>query len=338
MRRPRLGWFRKSRFRRGNMVMSLVALTALTTLIGVEVDGGRLYVAAHRDQIVADAMTMAASQYVYDVDQATAKASTVHSLYEDQIGTSLDYSLKFYPEGADVPTSVSVTVTEEVPTFFNGLTGGTYQPVAPAGGGRVVPSALLQGAVPLGVQYDQDFDLPADGSASEEQISLKLGDSDKKQKGNTWALDFDESSGASDWKTWLCYGYTSRISVGDIIKSKTGTMTGPTEQALVTETSSRLNRAASFPYANDTYQSFRPGNPRIVILPLVDWKNAKSGSSNLEVKGFGAFWVDTYDSSTKSIKGRFVRAVTLGTWSGVSVDTSSSDAFDGGFWLANLTE
>lgn len=337
MRHLRMGWLRNRKLRRGGMVMSLVSMSALTVLVSVEVDSGRLYVAAHRDQIVSDAMTMAAAQHVYDVDQATASAVTVKSLYASELGTTLNYTLTFYPTGADIPTSVKVSVTESVPTFFQAVTGTNYTTAAPAAATRAIPSALTQGAVPIGVQYDQDFDLPADGKASETVVTLKLGSSDKK-KGNTYALDFDSSAGASDWSKWLSYGYTSRIAVGDVIKSKTGTMSGPTADALVNDANSRLNRAANAPYDEDTYDNFHPGNPRIVIFPLVDWQNSKGGSANLEVKGFAAFWIESYNDNSKQISGRFVRAVTTGSWPGVSVDTTSSDAFDGGFWEATISD
>jgi hypothetical protein len=325
------------RLRRGSMVVGVLTLTTMAITTGTEMDVGRLYVAKQKDQIISDAMTMAAAQFLPDPTTALAKANTVFDLYKSSYNSTISTEITFYPKGAAVPTSLSVSVDETVPTFIQGLMDVTLQPSAPAAAGRTVPSALLQGAVPLGVQYDQDFDLPADGQASSKQLTLFLG-AKNKQKGNAWALDLPGSSGANDWSVWLEYGYTHKISVNDVIQSKSGTMSGPTQTALISDANSRLNRAKNPPYDQDTWQRFTPGNPRVVVLPLVDWTSAKGGTASLEVKGFSAFWIDDYQSSSNKLSGRFVRAVTLGTWPGVSVDPRKSTAFDGGFWTANLTK
>ena len=77
------------------------------------------------------------------------------------------------------------------------------------------------------------------------------------------------------------------------------------EQALLSDADSRFNRATLAPYTNDTWQSFHPGNPRLGIVPLVDWQTTKNGKSTFKVVGFAVFWLDSCSNSV--VMGRFVR-------------------------------
>jgi Flp pilus assembly protein TadG len=331
--------------RGGIMVLTLFSLTALLVLLGVELDACRLAAARQKDQVIADAAVFAAAQNLPNQGAARADAGRVLNQYRESYNRDFQADFTFYPPGAAVPTQVGVTVTERVPMAFAGLMGARTRPTkATAMASRVVPSSLLQGVVPLGVQYDQDFSLPSDGLASDKPVQLKLGSGDVRlSKGNYYALDFPMSSGSSDWRAWMKWGYASPLSVGQVIRSKTGNMAGPTAAALVSDIDSRLNRANIYPYSDDTYRSFHPGNPRVVVLPLVDWKSGSSGASLLDIKGFAAFWLDDYavkDDQGK-VSGRFVRYVktTYGlSWDGVSIDPRIDPAYDGGFWKVTINE
>jgi len=133
-----------------------------------------------------------------------------------------------------------------------------------------------------------------------------------------------------------------RVAVGDQILSETGNMNGPTQQAISTDTDSRLNRAAVAPYNGDSYQGpIHPGNPRVMILPLVDWTGV-SGSRAVPVKGFAAFWLDS--ASGGQISGRFIRytlsPVGGSGWDSDNVDISTlgQGTFDGGVAIATLAQ
>ena len=151
------------------------------------------------------------------------------------------------------------------------------------------------------------------------------------------ALSFDYPP----YGIYLKNGDPYRVAVGDQILAETGDMNGPTNQAIQNDADSRMNRAALAPFTSDTYQSFHPGNPRIMILPLVDWTGI-SGSKPVPVKGFAAFWLD--GSSGGKISGRFVR-YTLTTTGGPSWDNDLVDpstlgqgTFDGGVAIATLAQ
>src|SRR5205814_1804635 len=91
--------------------------------------------------------------------------------------------------------------------------------------------------------------------------------------GNFGALRFPgDNSGAQQWSDYLKWGYTHRLAVGDKVDSKPGNMVGPTQQAMISDTDSRFNRATAYPFNDDTYDQFDPGDPRVIALPLVDWR------------------------------------------------------------------
>lgn len=336
----------RARFRRrrgGTAIVAVVGLTASLITVGVGMDTGRMVVARHKDQTISDAATMAAMVYLPDKTRAQAAAASVINAYSSVYNTSFTATPTFALDGNGLPTSVRVDVTESVPMFLPGMMSvGTRTTQAKAAAGRVIPSRLLQGAVPLGVQYDTTFDLPASGQASPSVITLKEGGggSDNIGSGNYGALRFSgDNSGASQWQAYLEFGYTAALAVGDSVDSKPGNMNGPTQSAIVTDTSSRLNRAASIPYNTDTYTSFHPGNPRIVAIPLVDWTGI-NGTKPVPIKGFAAFYIESADSKG-NITGRFIRycvpATTGSAWDGISVDPKSSGTLDGGLWAATMS-
>jgi len=334
------------RTRRGaTAAIALIGLGTILVTVGAGMDTGTLVVTRHKDQTIADAAALAALSKLPYKDQAQTVAQRVINAYQAGYRSNLPYTLTFYPTGAAVPTQVVVQVNESPAMFIPNLMGtATRTTKANAAVDRTLPASLLTGAVPLGVQYDMDFDLPAAGTSSPKAISLKVNSSgNKPTPGNFYALDFN-GSGATDWSTWLKLGYTSKLSVGDTIQTETGNMVGPTNQALATDLDARMTRAAVSPWADDTYDNIDPGNPRVVVVPLVDWKSSKSGKATFAIKGFAAFWIDDYNKGSGAITGRFVRYVvpknaTAGdSWGGVSIDPTTTGSYDGGLWSGGLTQ
>lgn len=338
-------WLGYARCRRrgGVLVNCMVGLVALLIATGVEMDACRLFTARHKDQVIADAVVLAAAQKLPYQSQSEAEVTRMASRYRAAYRSDLDVQTAYYPTGSTVPTQVRVVVSEDVPMVFPALMGALRRPArAAAVAGRLIPSEVLQGVVPLGIQYDQDFELPSDGMASSKPIELKLGDGDALPvAGNYYALDLPNGSGASSWSDWLKLGYPRALAVGDRVRTKTGQMLGPTNKAIVDDVDARMNRAAVAPYSDDTWESFHVGNPRIVIVPLVDWGSAKSGDSRVPIKAFAAFWMEDYQKGDGKISGRFVRyarGANGASWDGVSISPNHSIDYDGGLWVVTLTE
>lgn len=341
MKRARKGGGLRSR-RGATAMIAIIGLTMTAVTIGTEMDAGRMAVAKHKAQVISDAATMAASLKLPDQSEASAAAARVVNQYQQIYNTSFSAQMTWTTDGNGLTTACRCDVNENVPMLLPLLMGKSTRPTsAKAAASRVIPSRLLQGLVPIGVQYDTTFDLPANGYASPSVMTLKRGSGgDNVNPGNFGALRFPgDNSGADTWREYLKYGYTGAYQVGDEVQPKTGNMDGPTDQALLDDTDARLNRATVYPYNDDTYSNFDAGNPRIIVLPLVDWTGVHGSSDTVPIHSFAAFWVESVYKG--EITGRFIRYTVTKSgspgWEGVSVDPNSSSNFDGGLWFASMS-
>src|SRR5438034_2291961 len=168
----------RPRRRRATTTVALLGLSTSLVMIGVEVDASRIYMSREKTQIISDAATRAAAKYLPYQTQAQSAADAVLTLYNQQ-GTTYSNTVTFTTSvSGGVPTSVQVNVTQSLPSIlpafsFGGSSGTTMQTSATPTATRVIPSALLSGVVPLGIQYDSTFDLTSGSTASSSLISLK---------------------------------------------------------------------------------------------------------------------------------------------------------------------
>jgi hypothetical protein len=334
---------RFNRLRRGGtLVLAVIGLTTVFTVLGMEMDMGRLAVTRHKDQVIADSLANAGAQELPYQAKADAAIDRVVRQYQTMYNRTFSVD-RVYSGPAGRPNRVQITVRETVPMFVPALMGfRTRAAEARASASTFVPTQNVGGLVPIGVQYDRTFFdsnwLQSGSNASDTEVLLKLGNGDKKEApGNTYPLDFG-GSGADDWRQWLKWGYSGTKSVHDIVQTETGNMTGPARQALALasdggDSDSRFQRAAvSDTYASDSWSSFHGGNSHIVILPLVDWKSLdKGGKANIEILGFASFYVTRVSSG--EIYGRFVRYVDNSDGS-----DSSGSPDDTGLYISRMVE
>lgn len=328
--------------RRGatNAALILGVIATLITL-GVEMDSGRLFVSRHKIQVIADAATMAAAVKLPRETDSTAAANRIVTQYQATYNGTITSAVTYTRNASGLPTSVRVAVHEDVPMIFPRLMGHATRPVnVSATANRFIPAALLAGAVPIGIQYDSVFDIPDNGYASPNTVRLKQGSGQKiLGPGNCAPLRFPGSNGGNDWGDFTKWGYTGRLAIGDWIDTEPGNKQGPTQNAIYDDVDSRFNRATAPPYNDDTWSAFDPGNPRIVVMPLVDWNNV-NGMSQVQIKGFVAFWVES--CSGGDIYGRFIRYSVSKSggpgWQGVSIDPTTTTNYDKGLGSASMTQ
>src|SRR5262249_9557814 len=135
-----------------------------------------------------------------------------------------------------------------------------------------------------------------------------------------------DGTGGNVYRDNLANGAPHPHSVGEIVQTQPGNMVGPTTQAI----DAPFPPASGEPYPGDDWTNLHPHNPRLVILPLVDWKSIKNGRADIEILGFAAFWITRCDKG--DVYGRFVRIVTQGTVG------PGETTFDAGLYSARLTE
>ncbi|NTW05632.1 MAG: hypothetical protein HGA27_05905 [Peptococcaceae bacterium] len=129
--------------------------------------------------------------------------------------------------------------------------------------------------------------------------SLKFGLPDSP--GNFGALAL-AGKGASNYKNNLINGFSQEVSIGEILMTEPGNMSGPTDGI-----DERINKCLD----GCTYDNFKPGCPKALIIPMFD--NSLQGRDEIIITNFAVFFVDRAISESDEIMGYFVRMASNGT-------------------------
>jgi hypothetical protein len=129
--------------------------------------------------------------------------------------------------------------------------------------------------------------------------SLKFGSPDSP--GNFGALAL-AGKGASNYKHNLINGFSQQVSIGEILMTEPGNMSGPTDGI-----DERIGRCLD----GCTYDNFKPGCPRVLVIPMFD--NSLQGRDEIIITDFAVFFVDRAISESDEIMGYFVRMASNGT-------------------------
>jgi Flp pilus assembly protein TadG len=342
------------RSRRGGSIVAGVLGTVTSIIVlAAELDAGRMYATHQQMQAISDASTLAGLKYLPDKTAADAAIEIVKQSYNKTYGSGYTTAIQYTYNGQGQATGVQVTANQPVPMFTPVLMGNITSRRAQCESAATVyaPAAFQQGVVPLGLQYNDPNYIPPTppNQSSSTQVTLKIDSNSKSGQaeapGNFYALDFGgKDSGADQWSSYLKLGFTQHVKVGDTYDTKTGNMVGPTRQALTGDSDSRFNRQSGNPaYASDTWSHFNAGDPRVIVVPLVDWTNQGGGSKPITIKGFAAFWIDSVSGG--QVTGRFIR-YTLDknggpAWDGLTVDSSGAAGnllgMNTGLWCGSMT-
>lgn len=282
---------------RGSIVI-LVAL-GMTVLLGscaMVVDVGLIYVQKARLQNAVDAAALAGVQELPgDKDRATLIAK--------------DYALQ---NGVDNITTlieannfkIMVSGKKTVPTYFAKIWGINSEQISANSVAMMVPPGSLAGAVPLSVQ-EQDFQYGV-------VYNLKTGSGNqiKGQIGGQyygWFGPLDlTGGGASDYEASLTNSYQGRLSIGQIINTENGNMSGPTQRAV----ENRLAQDTRVP--RNTFDHHDRNAPEIIYVPIVEFLNADQNTVyQVQVTGFAAFFLEgvSGNGTDSIITGRFIKTL-----------------------------
>ena len=167
------------------------------------------------------------------------------------------------------PSTLNATTPGQVPSGGddNGANGGTC---------AAIGSCDL---IPIGLDKNTVY---SDG----ESITLQQGE---LGPGN-WDLLALGGVGGNNLRTNIANGYNSMVSVGDWVTTEPGKKVGPVDQGF----QDRLDAAASVD-PSGTYCSHSLNDPRVLVLPVVDWED-QNGRSSVEVTAFATVWLDSYSS------------------------------------------
>lgn len=318
--------------------MTALILVVLLGCAALAIDVGRVVLAAQIAQNAADAGALAGAPLLRDPSVAIAAAQSAVTANNEGKGAyavtctytagSTTSDIIYYPPGSTVPgygllgpyaKALRVNCRLTVAYSFGRALGLTTTQVArqalvvrgPVGGSPIAP---LWVSHPTPYRYGEYQNLlMADGPHYADI------------PGNFGWLAIPSTVSVS-WETVLRGDMLSEAdleqlftNVGDTVWGSTGLSVGQWVDAL----NMRITRGSTGTYAGDTFWNFHPGNPRIILVPLVDFISGTGANAEFRVVKFGAFWIDVVKGSAnpKQIDGRFIQY----NLPGVGLDPLSDD-------------
>jgi hypothetical protein len=138
--------------------------------------------------------------------------------------------------------------------------------------------------IPIGLDTNTVY---SDG----EQINLQQG---QLGPGN-WDLLALGGVGGNNLRSNIADGYNGQVSVGDAVTTEPGKKVGPVDQGF----QDRLTLAQTMD-PNGTYSSHSLSDPRVLILPIVDWEHP-NGRTTVPVTAFATVWLDSYQGGVVTV-------------------------------------
>lgn len=200
-------------------------------------------------------------------------------------------------------TTLSVTLTRSVSYYFGRVLGLTASPVVASATAAVHGASAASGVLPMGIDARTDYIFG-------QQITL-FSSASSYGAGNWGALALG-AAGASTFEQNVVNGYSGTVSVGQLVTTQTGVMSGPTATAF----SSRITLGED-EFPDGTYSNHSLNDPRAVTVPIVDFAGI-NGNSQVPVEGFARIWLVGIDQKL-NVTAVFLQEVVSGGAPGGSV-------------------
>ncbi len=279
-----------SRYARGQVaVITTLILASLLGAVALGTDVALRYYNWVQLQKAADAAVLAGANYLpYD----SADATTIAQNYATQNGVAASEIVftTVAPDGM----SITMLVSRSVPYFFARVLGLINAPVkAAATAGVQTNTEGARGLIPVGLPCASGNCNYSTGT----KYQLKQG----QQGPGNWAAIALGQSGAATYRTNMELGYVGTIP--QKVTTEPGNVVGPTRQAI----NDRLSLAqAADP--NGSWQNPSQYDPRLVVVPMVDFTNAQ-GKSYLPVVSYALMWVDSLSGNNATINAYFLSII-----------------------------
>jgi Flp pilus assembly protein TadG len=293
---------------KGQMVVILaLALPVLIGAIALGADVSVFYFNWVQLQKAADAAVLAGANYLPD-NPTTAKTTANNYAQNNGAKAAEITSTTVSPDNL----TITMNLQRNVPYYFarvlglsNGLVkvSATASPqFAPSTINATTPSQVPPGGdnngnngvycantgncglIPIGLDSRTVYN---DG----QQIVLNQG---QVGPGN-WDLLALGGVGGANLRTRIANGYNGMITIGDWVNTEPGQKVGPVDQGF----QDRLTLALSVD-PTGTFSNHKLNNPRVLILPVVDWQH-QNGRSTVQVKAFASLWLDSYSGGNVTV-------------------------------------
>lgn len=300
------------------LVIVALMLPALLGAVALGTDVGVFYFNWVQLQKAADSAALGGANYL--PDNPTQATSTANQLAQNN-GIKASEIVSTSVAADDL--SISIKLQRTVPYYVArvlGLTNGIVTTSATAAP-QFPPTTLnatAPGKIPVGGDNNgaNGSTCAAIGSCSLVPIGLDVntrysnGSQITLQQGElgpgNWDLLALGGVGGNNLRTNIANGYNSLVSVNDWVTTEPGKKVGPVDQGM----QDRLDHAASV-NASGTYSSHSLTNPRVMVLPVVDWEH-QNGRSSVEVKAFATVWLDSYNKGAVTV--HFISQVTANSF------------------------
>ncbi len=298
--------------------MVVVALVVILPIAGLAIDLSIAALGCQRCQNMADAAALAGAQELPYHDLASATASEIGQVNTHPADTeAVNISVSCYARDAEVPGfgpapyagAVEVTVSKHVPFHFLRAFGVDSITVTRAAvASKTIPGTCI---TPMWI---------TDTTPVEYGLPVNLLMADAPHCGIPGSFGFLQPAGGVDFDRTLKGLLTpeeedlQRVYDGDTAYANTGLGIGHWRGDLKTDSDSRLKRADQDPWADDTFEDFHTNNPRLLIVPFVEYVAGTGSGAYFEVKRFGAFWLEDVivQGQDRYIAGRFIEFTTPG--------------------------
>jgi len=208
--------------------------------------------------------------------------------------------------------TISVRANSSVSLFFAKIWDIDEGEVSGRSRARVEGITSVTGVAPLGIE-EQKLE-------KGRLYTLKVAAPPPTGGGNFGALSLG-GPGADRYRENLKWGYDQPISVGDVLDTETGNMSGPTKDAI----DSRMKGCSHVPRC--TIEQYERSCPRIIIVPVYrPYLQQGAQLKKVEVVGFASFLIDgeTGSGNESYVRGYFIDQVFSG-------ETSPSQSGYGAF-------
>jgi Flp pilus assembly protein TadG len=293
---------------RGQTAVMLVLLVPiLLGVIALGTDIAVFYYNWAQLQKAADAAALAGGTRL---PNNTADATSVAEQYAELNGAAANEVAAITFGAAN--SSITVKLRRIVPYLFARVLGLVENPVSASATAALQTAGSAGGTLPIGLDsqtaysYGQSITMHQGGVGPGNWDGLALG-----------------CSGGSCYRENLASGYSGTLHTGDMIPSEPGATTGPTSEGI----NQRISNGREFDSC-DTWNNFQQGDPRAVIVPIVDWTGC-AGSCSVPVKAFASVWLNSVSGT--DINATFIKMV-------VPNSTPSTTAPDYGAKHCELTK
>ena len=286
------------------VVLALV-LPVLIGAMAMSADVGLLYFNWQCLQSAADAGAVAGAAYLPS-DSTTAISTANAFVAKNRILASEITSTTVSGDAQ----SLNIKLARTVPYGFAlllGLVSGTVSAQATA---QIQTIGKAIGVTPIGIDYRTMY-------SSGQVVTLIQG---QVGAGNWGALALG-GSGASNLSQNIEYGYQGSIATSDMVTTETGLSVGPIRSAF----NFLINEGQSED-PSGTFASHTPTDPRVLIVPMVDFSSI-NGNSQVPVKGFAALWLVAVNGQD-TIQTYFINQVAPGSTPDTTGASTNFGAFE----------